>query len=90
QVLAEGGALLAVAVATTMVAGALVIRRRLVEDHTPMFWVRAGAACGMFGMAIQNVFEMTLRVPANAVLLAVLAAIALHGGPQPRRVRDSP
>jgi hypothetical protein len=90
QVLAEGGALMAVAVATTMVAGALVIRRRLVEDHTPMFWVRAGAACGMFGMAIQNVFEMTLRVPANAVLLAVLAAIALHGGPQPRRVRDSP
>jgi hypothetical protein len=35
---------------------------------------------------VQNLFEMTLRVPANAVLLALLAAIASHdGGSDSRR-----
>ncbi len=83
QVLAEGGALLAMPAALAVIAAALTIRRRLIADHTPMYWVRAGAACGIFGLAIQNLFEMTLRVPANAVLLAVLAAIAMHGAPRP-------
>jgi len=83
QILAEGGALLAVPAAVAIIAAVIAIRRRLVGDGSPMFWVRGGAACGIFGLAIQNVFEMTLRVPANAVLLAVLAAIALHGIPQP-------
>ena len=83
QILAEGGALLAVPAATAIIAGAIAIRRRLVEDRSPIFWVRSGAACGIFGLAIQNVFEMTLRVPANAVLLALFAAIAMHGIPRP-------
>jgi O-antigen ligase len=78
QVLAEGGAPLAIPFAIAIVAGVLTIRRRLLADHTPIYWVRAGAACGMFGLAIQNLFEMTLRVPANAVLFALLAAIATH------------
>jgi O-antigen ligase len=84
QILAEGGALLGIAVLAAIVAGALTIRRRMIKDRTPIFWVRAGAACGILGLAVQNMFEMTLRVPANAVLLAVLAAIAMHdsGAPQ--------
>jgi len=80
QILAEGGALLAVPAAIAIVAAAIAIRRRLIDDRSPIYWVRGGAACGIFGLAIQNVFEMTLRVPANAVLVAVLAAIALHDG----------
>jgi len=83
QLLAEGGAPLAIPVAVALVAGAIAIRRRLAADRTPMYWVRAGAACGVFGLAIQNLFEMTLRVPANAVLLALLAAIATHAAPRP-------
>jgi O-antigen ligase len=79
QIVAEGGLLLAIPAAIALIAGVMTIRRRLVEDRTPIFWVRAGAACGIFGLAVQNVFEMTLRVPANAVLVAVLAAIATHG-----------
>ena len=83
QILAEGGALLAVPAAVAIVGAAMAIRRRLVADRTPMYWVRAGAACGVFGMAVQNLFEMTLRVPANAALLAILAAVAMHGAPRP-------
>jgi O-antigen ligase len=88
QILAEGGALLAVPAAIAIIAAAIAIRRRLLEDRSPMFWVRGGAACGIFGLAIQNVFEMTLRVPANAVLLALLAAIALHDHPMPNAAPD--
>jgi len=78
QILAEGGAPLAIAAAVALVAALAAIRQRLRSDRTPLFWIRLGAACGIFGVAIQNLWEMTLRVPANAVLLATLAAIALH------------
>ena len=78
QILAEGGALLAIAAGVAIVAAFVAIRRRLRSDHTRLFWIRLGAACGIFGLAMQNLWEMTLRVPANAVLLAILAAIALH------------
>ena len=42
-------------------------------------------SAGMLALFTQNMVEMTLRVPANAVLFAILAAIALHGGPQSAR-----
>ena len=45
-----------------------------------MYWVRAGAAGGIIAVAFQNVWEMTLRVPANGLMLAVLAGIAMHDG----------
>jgi O-antigen ligase len=78
QILAEGGALVGIPVLFAIVAATIAIARRLVRDRTPLFWVRAGAACGIMGVAVQNVWEMTLRMPPNAVLLAILAAIALH------------
>jgi len=78
QILAEGGALVGVPVALALVAFIVTIVRRLRADRTPLFWIRAGAASGMVAAAVQNLFEMTLRVPANAVLLAILAAIATH------------
>jgi O-antigen ligase len=91
QVLAEGGALLGVPFAIALVAGAAAAWRGLHNDRTPLFCMRAGAACGMIGFAVQNVWEMTLRVPANAALLAILAAVALHqtkvrGGDDHRRM----
>jgi O-antigen ligase len=78
QILAEGGLMLAIPVAMTLVAGIHVIAKRLREDDTPAFWFRAGAAAGMLAIAAQNMVEMTLRVPANAVLFAILTAIAVH------------
>jgi len=80
QVLAEGGALVAAPAAIAVMALAALTIRRLDADRTALFWMRAGAACGMVAVAVQNFFEMTLRVPANGVLFAILAAIAVHEG----------
>lgn len=83
QVLAEGGLLLAVPVACA--TGALVISawRRLREDHTRLFWIRAGAAAGLGGIAAQSLLETTLSVPAASQLAAVLAALLLCRPPLP-------
>jgi len=78
QILAEGGALVGVPVAVAILALGSTIASRLRADRTPRFWIRAGAASGLLAAAVQNLFEMTLRVPANAALLAILAAIAVH------------
>jgi hypothetical protein len=40
--------------------------------------VRTGAACGMLGIVCQSLWDTPLRMPANAVLFALVAAIALH------------
>ena len=43
-----------------------------------MFWVRAGAASGLAAVLVQSIWETGLTLPANAVLFAILAGIALH------------
>ena len=78
QVLAEGGLLLAVPAIVIIVAGGWRIRRRLSGDRTPIYWIRAGAVGGLIAIAVQSVWETGLRVPANGMLFAVLAAIAVH------------
>jgi hypothetical protein len=81
QIVAEGGLLLGLPVALTLLAGVRLVAKRLREDRTPIFWLRAGASAGMLALFTQNMVEMTLRVPANAVLFAILAAVALHDPP---------
>jgi O-antigen ligase len=78
QMLAEGGLLLAIPALIVAGAAAWRIRRRLVGDRTPIYWVRAGAVSGLIAVAVQSIWETGLRVPANGMLFAVLAAIALH------------
>ena len=80
QIAAEGGLLLGLPVALALAAGVRLVARRLREDRTAIFWLRAGASAGMLALFAQNMVEMTLRVPANAVLFAILAAIAVHDG----------
>jgi hypothetical protein len=80
QILAEGGLLLGLPVALTLVAGTRLVAKRLREDRTAIFWLRLGASAGMLALFTQNMVEMTLRVPANGVLFAILAAIAMHDG----------
>jgi O-antigen ligase len=79
QILAEGGVVLFALTAAAVAAGALVVRRRLRSDRSPLFWIRAGAASGLVAIAAQSVWETGLRMPANAVLFALCAAIATHG-----------
>ena len=78
QILVEGGVALAGAAGLALLAGWREIRTRLREDLTSVFWIRAGAAGGIAGVAIQSLWDTGLRMPANAVLLAIVAAIALH------------
>ena len=80
QLLAEGGAVLGVPAAIALAAGAWRIWRHVSGDRTAVFWIRAGAASGMLAVAVQSVWDTGLRMPANAVLFALLAAIALHDG----------
>jgi O-antigen ligase len=80
QLLTEGGLLLIVPAIVVLVAGVWLAGTRLRHDRTPMFWARAGAVSGMAGLAVQSLWETTLRMPANAVLLGVLAAVAMHDG----------
>jgi O-antigen ligase len=78
QILAEGGALLGIPAAIAAITLAAIVVKRLRSDRTLVYWMRAGAASGLVAAAVQNCFEMTLRVPANGVLFAILAAIAAH------------
>jgi O-antigen ligase len=78
QILAEGGLLLGLPVALAIVAGVVLIAKRIREDDTPIFWLRAGAAAAIVALVTQNIVEMTFRVPGNSVLFAICAAIAMH------------
>jgi O-antigen ligase len=78
QLLSEGGVMLAVPAAVALAAAAWQIWRRIDGDRTAVFWIRAGAASGLLAAAVQSVWDTGLRMPANAVLFAILAAIALH------------
>jgi hypothetical protein len=78
QLAAEGGLLVCVPLGAALVSFAALGRRRLREDETDGFWIRAGAAAGLAGVAVQNIFETGLRMPANSLLLAVLCAIVAH------------
>jgi O-antigen ligase len=78
QMLSEGGVLLAIPAIAAAVAGVGGIHDRLRNDRTSMYWVRAGAVSGLAAVAVQSIWETGLRVPANTLLFAVLAAIALH------------
>jgi O-antigen ligase len=84
QIAAEGGIVLLVLVGIAAVALALQIAARLRSERSALFWIRLGAASGIVGMLVQSVWETGLRMPANALLFAVLCAVASF---PPRGVR---
>jgi O-antigen ligase len=86
QVAAEGGMLVGVPAAIALGAFVALARRRMRDDVTGVFWIRAGAAAGLTGVALQSVWETGLRAPANALLAAVLAAVLTHARPRRDRV----
>lgn len=87
QLASEGGLLLLLPVAGAAVAFVRLAAGQLRDDRTGMFWMRAGAAAGLAGLAFQSIWENGLRIPANAVLAAGLAAIVIH---EPHRHRPTP
>jgi O-antigen ligase len=78
QIFAEGGVLLSIPAAVALVTAAKGIACRLREDRSAAFWIRAGAASGMIAVVVESVWDTGLRMPANAVLFAILAAMALR------------
>ena len=78
QLLVEGGLLIVVPAAVALLAAVTLLVRRLRAEHSPIFWVRAGASAGMLAAAVQSIWDTALRTPANGALFAVLAAVAMH------------
>jgi O-antigen ligase len=87
QLLAEGGLLLALPATLALAAWLRLARRRVGQDPHELLWIRIGALAGCFGLAVQSFFETGLRMPANALLFALLAAIVVH--PPRVRIRSS-
>jgi O-antigen ligase len=78
QLAAEGGLLVGAPAAIGIAALVALFTRRLIHDGGRDYLVRAGAVAGIAAVMVQSVWETGLRMPANAMLLAVLAAIATH------------
>ena len=78
QAAAEGGVLLVLPVVLALAALARLILVRMAADRAGVFWIRAGAACGLLAVALQSFWETGLVMPANAAMAAVVAAIAVH------------
>jgi O-antigen ligase len=89
QVAAEGGLLVGIPVVAAAIALLTLTRRRLADDRSPVFWARAGAVAALVAVAVQSVWETGLRMPANGVLLAVVAALAVHAPRQHRTPTES-
>ena len=79
QLLAEGGLLVTVPAVLAIALLVRAIRRNLraARGEARGYWIRAGAAVGLLAIAVQEVFEFSLQIPANALLFCTLAAIAL-------------
>ena len=83
QLAAEGGALLIVPAIACIVLFVIAVRRRFREEtSTTTYWIRAGAVTGLLAIALQETVEFSLQMPGNAMLFAVLCAIALHRTPE--------
>jgi hypothetical protein len=78
QVAAEGGLLIGIPVVVALALFVRASRDALVRDDSGMYFLRAGALSGLFGVAVQSIWEVGLTTPANAVLAALAAAIAVH------------
>ncbi|MBI2827969.1 MAG: O-antigen ligase family protein [Acidobacteria bacterium] len=79
QLLAEGGLLVTIpaAIALVLLARAIGRNLRAARGEARGYWIRAGAAVGLTAIAVQEVFEFSLQIPANALLFCTLAAVAL-------------
>lgn len=83
QIAAEGGLLMLVFVATGVVMLAWAARRALADDTSTYRYVRIGACAGLTAIAVQSIWETGLRAPANLILAAILAGMALANRVQP-------
>src|SRR5690606_41114832 len=86
QVLAEGGLLVGVPASLALLAVAIEIGRRFRHTRrgSTSWWLRSGAVVSLLAIAVQETVEFTLQIPGNAVLFALVVAVAIHESPPPR------
>jgi O-antigen ligase len=79
QLVAEGGVIVVVAAAWTSVLLINAMRRtlRAASIEARGYWVRTGAAVGLMAIAVQEIAEFSLQIPANAFLFCTLAALTV-------------
>lgn len=84
QIAAEGGGLVGLPIAATLVVFVRDVRRRFREapKSGTTYWLRIGAVIGMLAIALQSLVEFSLQMPGNAAFFAALAAVALHRSPR--------
>ncbi len=87
QLLAEGGALLAIPAAFVILALVLATIRRARETDagSTSYWLRAGAITAIVAIALQESVDFSLQMPGNAALFAMVCAIAVHRAPRSRK-----
>jgi len=78
HLLAEGGFLLSIPVAMAAVAFIRLFRTRLAQDTSSSVWLRIGGGAAILAVVVQGFWETGLRIPANGLLFAVAAAVAVH------------
>ncbi|PYR67711.1 MAG: hypothetical protein DMF88_11985 [Acidobacteria bacterium] len=77
QVATEGGAVIAVAIGAGLVMLTRTARGRLAADDGAHRFVRIGACAALAAVAVQSIWETGLRAPANLLLAAILAGLAV-------------
>ena len=87
QLLTEGGAIMLAIVFAGCVLLVRAARAGLADDHGPHRYIRIGACAALAAVAVQSIWETGLRAPANLLLAAILAALAVR--PLDRRVPSS-
>ena len=90
QLAVEGGLLVCGPALLLVLALGRAIGARLRQPQPEMtWWIRMGACAGICGMAVQELTEFSLQIPAVALLFATCVAIAIHRPAQasPRRAR---
>jgi O-antigen ligase len=77
QLAAEGGLLVGLPAVVAAVLFAGLLRTRL-REAADTYWLRMGAVSALAGIALQELVEFSLQIPANTTLFAVVAAIAVQ------------
>jgi O-antigen ligase len=79
QVLAEGGALVAIPSLLCVIAVGWEILRRMRQDGPgSSWWLRRAAVTAIVAIGLQESVEFSLQMPGNAALFAVVCALAIH------------
>jgi O-antigen ligase len=77
QIATEGGGILLVLVLAGLILLARAVRYRLMANDGSHQFIRIGACAGLAAIAVQSIWETGLRAPANLLLAAVFAGVAI-------------